>query len=978
MATVQELKDKVSSAEFNLNFRKGGNQNSRRGPDGLMPLGGIDYLLQRNISRQEKFKADGNLDALENEQRIYSNLISERLEQERVIARREIELAALKQELEVAVSNQAQQDAAKGQTAAAPTANGEAAPLVVPVTNEQQTKLDQSKTGELSSKVEQSQDPVAANKQNAQAGTGQAKSEANFSGEKTTDGAASVSGTSEVSGDSKLRPAKGVALQNKLDFYSSYTYRITLFLLTKNDYNNLAASTTKFVPTFSLISSGAGFAKPGSIKTETTRKTTPGGGYEDITTTQTRAGRHPDFQTDFYIDDLKLMTSVGLNAKSKAANITEITFTITEPYGLSLLDRLLSASETCGDNNPNYMEQPYLLQIDLLASPTDGVAEQQKTTVIDTKRVAIKLAEMKISPSGSGSTYAIRAIPYNHTAFSLSTAAMPVSMSVEAGTVNEFFSNSNDLVKLFTKQSAEEDERIENEVKAWLKTKLPGAYQPSAEEIATYRQTLINAIKYNSKSLAAGYNGYMDKVTKDQKLSKLPPTKIAFSILDDNIGKSPIVNDTAQTTDGRMTARSNTVGKADPKTKSTQIFNLNAGTSIIDIIDMVMSKSKYIKDQIVTTGKTNNDKNENKANRADKDSDTKLPLNWYKIIPTVVLNDFDSVRNTYSKTILYTILPYKTPNSYHPNFPQSTAQNNENKIVREYNYFYTGQNKDILRLDIDFDSSFYTQITSKPGQVARLGSDRNSDATNTQQELDQFSLLTQSAAKANQKTNPPIRYEISGTNRQNTSMNGANDPDEQIVGDLKQSLYTKQRGDALNIKLEIIGDPDFIKQDDIYYNPGNPAEYLDYMNERLPNSAAPINKSGQILFDAEQVFVKVAFKNAVDINDKIGIVNKQEILTNGRRTDGSFSGIYRVLRVENHFNRGQFTQILDLVRMIDSIPSKNVEAPNTQSVPQSAKNSEELDQSKRSAFAANPAGVVTPVSPALQIAANQPALPGGI
>jgi hypothetical protein len=43
-------------------------------------------------------------------------------------------------------------------------------------------------------------------------------------------------------------------------------------------------------------------------------------------------------------------------------------------------------------------------------------------------------------------------------------------------------------------------------------------------------------------------------------------------------------------------------------------------------------------------------------------------------------------------------------------------------------------------------------------------------------------------------------------------------------------------------------------------------------------------------------------------------------LTNGRKTDGSFSGIYKVLTVQSEFSRGQFSQTLDLVRMPDELP----------------------------------------------------------
>jgi hypothetical protein len=73
-------------------------------------------------------------------------------------------------------------------------------------------------------------------------------------------------------------------------------------------------------------------------------------------------------------------------------------------------------------------------------------------------------------------------------------------------------------------------------------------------------------------------------------------------------------------------------------------------------------------------------------------------------------------------------------------------------------------------------------------------------------------------------------------------------------------------------------------------------------------------------------------KNAVDIDDTTGITNKQIKLSNGRMTNGSFSGIFRVMKVKSEFNRGQFIQILDLIRlpaeqvMIEDVSSSSTNA----------------------------------------------------
>ena len=193
--------------------------------------------------------------------------------------------------------------------------------------------------------------------------------------------------SSEVS-----RNIPGGFLTNRLHNFTSYTYKISLFLLTSDDYQELSVRPNNFYPKWILISSGGG------IPADAPRSST---------------SWHPDFQEDFYFDNLNFKTLVGLNSRSKGSNLMEIRFNIIEPYGMSLLDRLLSACQTTCDS-PNYIDQPYLLQIDFLANPseanTNGISDHQ----IDRKRVAIKFTEFKIKPGVNGTTYSIAAIPYNH------------------------------------------------------------------------------------------------------------------------------------------------------------------------------------------------------------------------------------------------------------------------------------------------------------------------------------------------------------------------------------------------------------------------------------------------------------------------------------------------------------------------------------------------------------------------------------
>jgi hypothetical protein len=161
----------------------------------------------------------------------------------------------------------------------------------------------------------------------------ESRSEANFSQGAATTPNDSVVGKNVTGKNSDyVIEVAGTEPENILHRYTSYTYRLTLFFLTSRDYNNLATSPSTFQPRYALISSAGGYATTiGSLVTEETR--TGRANYNQTL-------RHPDFQTDFFIDNLSMQTIVGLNAKNKASNAVDISFTITElPKSLTKAER---------------------------------------------------------------------------------------------------------------------------------------------------------------------------------------------------------------------------------------------------------------------------------------------------------------------------------------------------------------------------------------------------------------------------------------------------------------------------------------------------------------------------------------------------------------------------------------------------------------------------------------------------------------
>jgi hypothetical protein len=723
----------------------------------------------------------------------------------------------------------------------------------------------------------------------------------------------------------RLAPAK----KNKLHDYTSSTYRITLYLLSSDDYAALSDRPDTFNPQYVLISSGGGY--PNAPE------------FAMVRTGKEASGRHPDFQEDFFIENLSLTTVVGLNAKTKASNAIEISFTIVEPYGMTLLDRLQSACSMPPVNSPNYIDQPYLLEIDFLSNVDEA---KNKSIRIDRKRVAIKIIEMKIKPGTGGTEYRCRAVPFNHVAFQDSIAALPVALSVQAGTVGEFFDSGSEIAKIFSTEVEKNEERVESELKKWAadqESKNQGT-KPTVAELNEQRNKLRASLNYTTKSYPAGYNTFMRGVSGPGKTFAFPPSLIAFNIPNEKMKKSKIVDEKfaevskVPMTDPVESMKASVRNSPILSGKTKQGFNINPGINIVQLIDKIMQSSEYIEGQVkaakeaiaknreIISNRSTllNDANQTQLDREQltkelREAQAELNrykfLDWYKIIPQVYLLNFDPSRNAYSKQVVYSIVPYKAANAYHPDFAKTRI--GKSKIVRSYNYLYTGLNQDIISLDIDFDSLYYTSITAyKDNKTATTSAyvDPNRDANNDATDAD--------PTKANpvRTTDLTTYYQPRGVNKKGTGqLNSSSRKNASAVADVADSIYTSSRGDNLNVQLRIIGDPAFIKQDDIYYNPMSPA-YQAYNTSSQTTAdsdeTVPINPStGQIIFDQEQVFVQLLIKSAVDIDDATGITNKQIKLSNGKMTDSTFSGVYKLIKVKSDLNRGKFEQTLELVKM---------------------------------------------------------------
>jgi hypothetical protein len=659
---------------------------------------------------------------------------------------------------------------------------------------------------------------------------------------------------------------KPKAMPNPLHNYATYTYGMTLYILSADDFNNLqradVGALDSWKPTYALISSGGNH----------------------------RADRHPAFKDDFYFDNLKMTTVVGLNAMSRGSNAIQLNFTVIEPYGLTLLDRIMDAAEEVGSKN--YLTQPYMLEIDFYGSDDLGQASSPIHNL--RKRIPIQLLEMKIKAGNKGSEYRINCCPYNHNAFMDSSVSTPANFEIQAKTIKDFFSNTG-ANSLEAQKKQKDDARYDAIAARGIVNDddgnpLPGVGRVGigGNESELTRLEAIDKTPYKVDSYAAAVNAWNQKIVDNQhyKFSN----EIEFDI-DEAFKDSPIVTPSktsptrsaisgTSVSEKKASAQGNdpTISDKTPTAdfdKTRMNFSINAGTSVIDVINNVMRNSDYIKNQVIN--KTS-DKIEFYKDKT---------VDYFKIIPQVFLKEFDPKRNAYATKTVYHIKKYSYFNSKHPDLPYGTPDG----PVKEYNYMYTGKNIDILDFSIDFDTAYYTsKVVDNNKEAIDTAPDANSESP-----VEPGKIPTGAGSVTPNKSSPR-------SSEANVTSTMADTDKAATVANAMNSLYSNSRGDMLNIKLKILGDPHFVKQDDIYTNPG-----MSGYNDK----PVMIN-NGTIAMDAREIFCILNFKTPVDMDENTGLLR-----TDGRYVSSRFNGLFKILTIESEFSRGQFVQTLDIVRIFD-------------------------------------------------------------
>ena len=664
---------------------------------------------------------------------------------------------------------------------------------------------------------------------------------------------------------------KQTLLPNPLSDYESYTYGLSLHLLSQTQYNNLIQNpNTSYIPQNVLVASAG--------KNSNNFK------------------RDPNFREDFYFDDFQMKTVVNITTRNRNSNLIECSFTIIEPVGFTFINRLVAACQGIG--SANYLKQPYLLQIDFYGYK-DGVIAGTPIPNMS-KYIPIALVSMKTRVSTKGTEYKIEAVPYNHQAFNQTHVVSPANFKIKALTVADMFGTgqvTSSLTEAFA--TVQREQAVLDQLNTLKQNR-----NLDSREIRLINEQLAAAAKPSGIFQVSGFcdalNSYFVSLKDvNKKITVTNDYKVEFF---KEIGDSKLFPTTAPNDVNNAAAGGSTTAAAKPAARAagglpvgtvewnSGTFNIPMGMQIDKLIDYTVRNSDYIRRQLLVPELSDSGgKSFNPLTANTKDGG---PLNWYKIVPKIKIKQYDFSRQQYAYEITFCVKPW-TVNTKYP----YTVQGRTPGYVKQYDWMYTGRNTEVIDLQIDFDMLYYQQLTAFPNAKAEGstgGPIQKPAPTNPDTPPPQFPLIP-ATAEALQ----PLAVTYVSNDYRQTTLPGAASAFGTASGDLQRDLTSSSRGDMINIQLKIIGDPQLIKQDDLFYA----------QNISPPTSQLTPNNS--LYYDGGELYVNIIFQSPIDYDESTGLA----IPNLGNYTYNLFNGIYKIITVENNFRQGKFEQTLNLIRL---------------------------------------------------------------
>ena len=704
---------------------------------------------------------------------------------------------------------------------------------------------------------------------------------------------------------------------NKLHDYTNWTYRISIYGVPRDTINKIYSHSINPGNEYLIKQGGIFVAADG------------GGANEDRTY----------FPTDLSIDNLELKTIVNTNSGlTRATDVITLKFDIIEPYTVKFLAQLqIMAKALNPEPNFNWANSFFVMKIEFLGyddsgkpvSPATNVATGQGEAIPGTtKYIPFTFVHIKYTLNSSGAIYSCQAIPANAIGLIGLYNTLPFHVEVKGSTIKDLF---NGQLASTTEVQSYSTINEEKQITSTVTDSVAG------------NNTIVKA------GLAEALNASEDEKVKQvdsngQKVGQRLANRFEFEfdqeILNASIIDPTTFKDASIAIQGKDAADANVRKQASlgvlKLTTDSQAFRAASGTRITDFIGSIIGVSDYMTKQNTTSNHDNQ------------------PVKTWKITPVINFGNIDQGTGYYQTTIRWVVMPFVTYGNDNPGFGQAPV--NQNQIVKQYKYLYSGDNRDVLDAKIEYNMSFFEIRNGVPNNYINKAQDNtgagNGATSDTQ--LPTYNAGGYDAFADSRFFKPNYYYARGLANRQHTAPTGVS-AQTIAVQELMEKLHDN-RADMIQLDFTIVGDPDWISQDYFLIHPSQ----VGLGNYTGPNGS--INYNNPVYFN----FYFSTPNN--DYDDTTGLFEKSS-------TYSQFSGIYRVAVVTSNFSRGKFTQKLSNYRVRNQAQQNStpVRSDGTPTVPSQTLNA--ATRGGESPQAESPTR--TAVAPTTQPSSNSTSTPSG-
>ena len=660
---------------------------------------------------------------------------------------------------------------------------------------------------------------------------------------------------------------------NTLHQFASYTSLFTLSALSQRDLEDTTTLLNSKPHDIIVRSSGIGSDANQSSPATDLRKA-----FDDVSgSTENKRLLDAAFKSrqvlgrnrDLYIRNVTMNSVPGLNDKRRLTSVTQISMEIVEPSGITLLERIRGAAINNGFLD--HLDAPFLLTIDFKGFDEQGRPASAKDSQNMKRLIPVKLVDMQMDVTQAGTVYAVKAIPYNEFAY-----------------VNRF-----------------------------NYPRTAGTLSPGGKRLSDVFKTLEELLnKQNEDEKDTGLVEKPDVYTVTFDSKGIEDTFITTENLEQNGMASQGVNGA----DGGFYAANEIAIPPD-------YMKINSSNAITKILEEIMKGHPAYSDKKFDQWKSKVTKTLNVAqfkggaqevlNQAQD-----YYFDYFKIRASVVPieGDFDTIRAMNRKKINFHVEPYKV-HAYSLAIPGvSTGQNFKNFVFKTYNYIFTGDNVDVMDVNINYKVAYFQsrlkdfEATDVRKNTIEDASDKATGGTSATDHNTDGNLMTRSH---------PDTAKSEGTGK----TGGTPTQLDSFLDSLTHPL-----ADMVNVRMEILGDPAWISQSQ--FIPLNAKSFARGAGKATDPDIGSWRRNKDRIWnsdlrcyntDVAEPIIMLNFRMPTDFNDQTGVYELQA------DQSAEFSGLYRVVQVEHNFTDGKYTNVLNLTRfnnqgviISDPVPSTSV------------------------------------------------------